>query len=100
MNANVSRESLNEWSKVVIGAAHSVSNGLGCGFLEKVYENALALELRWAGLTVSQQRGIDVRYRTEIVGAYAADLVVNDALIIELKALPALLKVHHAQCLN
>jgi GxxExxY protein len=91
---------LNELTRAVIGAGHAVSNALGCGFLEKVYENALALELRWSGLEVSQQKAIDVRYKTQVVGEYVADLVVNDALIVELKAVSCVLNLHHAQCLN
>ena len=100
MDADVSRDSLNELSRAVIGAGHTVSNALGCGFVEKVYENALALELRWAGLQVIQQKAVEVRYKTQIVGQYLADLLVNDVLIVELKAAPYVLGVHHAQCLN
>ena len=100
MNADVSRESLNAVTEAVIGAGHTVSNGLGCGFLEKVYENAMVVELRAGGLHVVQQRAIDVRYRTEIVGQYVADLLVEDCLVVELKALQCLSPVHRAQCLN
>ena len=100
MNADVSCESLNELTRAVIGAGHTVSNALGSGFLEKVYENALAMELRWAGLRVTQQKAVDVRYKTEIVGQYVADLLVNERLIVELKALPRVQEFHRAQCLN
>jgi GxxExxY protein len=87
-------------SRSAIGAAYRVANSLGVGFLEKVYENALAIELRLAGHDVEQQRPVDVRYRCEIVGTYQADLLVDGALVIELKAVDALLPIHKAQCLN
>jgi GxxExxY protein len=64
------REKLNQLSSKVIGAAQRVSNVLGCGFLEKVYENALAIELRKLGLDVQQQRSVEIRYEREIVGEY------------------------------
>ncbi len=84
----------------VIGCAFRVSNVLGCGFLEKVYENALAHELRKAGFAVEQQKRIDVYYDGVLVGFYDADIVVNDVLIIEIKALRALDDAHKAQTLN
>jgi GxxExxY protein len=84
----------------IIGAAYSVSNTLGCGFLEKVYENALALELRLAGHQVEQQRETPVYYKGELVGIYQADLVVDDEVIVELKNVRTLEPVHRAQCLN
>ena len=99
MNAN-ELGSLNELTRKIIGAAHTVSNSLGCGFLEKVYENALAFELRAQGLLVTQQQGRMVRYRGEVVGEYFADLVVEDRVIVELKTVQALHDVHQAQCLN
>jgi GxxExxY protein len=67
----------NDLSERIIGCAMIVSNALGSGFLEKVYENALAHELRKAGLAVAQQRGIVVRYDGIIVGDYAVDLLVE-----------------------
>jgi len=87
-------------SKAVLGAAYEVQNSLGCGFLEKVYENALALELRRAGFAVEQQRPIQVRYRHVTVGEYYADLCVAQSLIVELKAARQLDSVHEAQCIN
>jgi GxxExxY protein len=89
-----------EVTEAVIGAAYIVSNDLGCGFLEKVYENALAIELRQAGHIVVQQKPVEVRYRGEIVGIYQADLVVDDAVIVELKAVRSLEATHRAQCMN
>jgi GxxExxY protein len=87
-------------TKAIIGAAYVVSNGLGCGFLEKVYENALAVELKRVGLDVEQQKPIEVRWRGELIGMYQPDLVVNDKVVIELKAVRSLERVHWAQCMN
>jgi GxxExxY protein len=100
MNADERRLILDQLTEKVIGCAHQVSNGLGCGFLEKVYENALAVELQQAGLSVEQQRKIEVRYKGVLVGDYIADLVVEDSVIIEVKAVKALEQIHVAQCLN
>jgi GxxExxY protein len=94
------REKLNGLSSKVIGAAQRVSTVLGCGFLEKVYENALAVELRSQGLKVIQQNGITIRYKHEIVGEYFADLLIEDLIIVELKAVKTLDPVHEAQCIN
>ena len=87
-------------SECIIGCAFRVMNTLGSGFLEKVYENALAHELRKACLHVSQQHVIMVRYDGVIVGEYAADLLVNGTIVVELKAAKALDHVHTAQCIN
>src|SRR3972149_11296752 len=84
----------------IIRCAFTVSNDLGCGFLEKVYENALAHELRKAGLSVRQQCPIQVCYDGQVVGDYAADLLVEDCVLLELKALKELDDVHLTQCLN
>lgn len=91
---------LKEWTETVIGAACKVHNTLGVGFLEKVYENALCLELRNAGFRVEQQRALQVRYAGEIVGEYVADVIVNDSLILAIKALSSLDKTHEAQLVN
>jgi GxxExxY protein len=96
MNADM----LNALSERIIGCAFTVANRLGSGFLEKVYENALAHELRKAGLTVAQQQGVSVVYDDVIVGEYAADLLVEAAVVVELKAVRALDDVHQAQCMN
>jgi len=84
----------------VIGCVHRVSNTLGSGFLEKVYENALVIELRNTGLLVEQQHPIKVLYNDIPVGDFAADIVVDNRLVVELKAAKALDDVHSAQCLN
>jgi len=93
-------QKLNELSEKVIGAAFKVSNTLGCGFLEKVYENALSHELRKAGVKVVQQHPVPVSYDGEVVGDFYADLLVEGVLLVELKAVRAFDPVHEAQCLN
>src|ERR1700742_265666 len=93
-------EMLNQLTEKVIGCAFNVSNGLGCGFMEKVYENALAHELKKVGLRVQQQVPIKVWYDGVVVGDYVADLIVEDVILIELKAMSALDSVHSAQCVN
>jgi GxxExxY protein len=84
----------------VIGLAMKVHRTLGPGFLESVYLNALAYELRRAGLTVEIGQRISVRYENVIVGDFVADLVVNDSLICELKAAAALGKADEVQLVN
>ena len=84
----------------IIGCAFRVQNMLGAGFLEKVYENALAYEIRAAGLAVALQKGITVYYDGIVVGEDVADLVVEDAVAVELKASKALDPAHTAQCIN
>jgi GxxExxY protein len=91
---------LTELSERIIGCAYIVSNSLGSGFLEKVYENALAHELRKVGLAVLQQRGVSVRYDGIVVGEYAPDLLVDERVLVELKSVRALEDIHTAQCLN
>jgi GxxExxY protein len=91
---------VNRLSERIIGCAFRVSNTLGTGFLEKVYENALAHELGNAGLAVAQQHGIVVHYNGVAVGHYTVDLLVEGTVISELKAINALDSVHTSQCLN
>ena len=93
-------DTLNALSERIIGCAFTVANRLGSGFLEKVYENALAHELRKAELTVAQQQGVSVTYDDVIVGEYAADLLVEAAVLVELKAVRTLDDIHQAQCMN
>ena len=97
MNTDEEKDPLTER---VIGCAFTVANKLGYGFLEKVYENALAIELRKAGLNVDQQKALAVKYDGVIVGDYYADLVVNETLVVELKSARAIDESHIAQCLN
>jgi GxxExxY protein len=91
---------INDLIKQVIGAAHKVHNTLGAGFLEKVYEKALTIELKKLGLSVENQYPITVYYDDEIVGDYFADLFVEDCLIIELKAVENLAVAHEKQLVN
>ena len=84
----------------IIGCAYKVGSKLGCGFLEKCYENALAYELRRAGLRVQQQMAIKVWYDDVVVGEYVADLIGEDVVLVELKAIQGLDTIHSAQCIN
>ncbi len=87
-------------TRSIIGCAFAVGNGLGVGFLEKVYENALMMKLRDAGLDIAQQCALDIRFEGHVVGTYIADIVVENTVIVELKAVHALNSAHVAQCLN
>jgi GxxExxY protein len=98
MNANSSE--LDALSNRTIGCALTVANTLRGGFLEKVYENALAFELRTAGISVEQQRGITVSYKGTVIGEYFTDLLVEGAILVELKTVQALNSAHRAQCIN
>jgi len=89
-----------ELTETIIGAFFAVYNALGYGFLEKVYANALKLELERRGLKVQQEFPIVVKYLGQTVGEYYADLVVNDLVIVEIKATRTLLQEHEAQLLN
>ncbi len=91
---------LDKLTEKVIGAAYRVSNTLGIGFVEKVYENAHALEIRKDGLLVEQQFPIKVVYEGVIVGDFYADLLVEKCVLVELKAVSALAPEHVAQALN
>jgi len=93
-------DGINILSRQTIGCAFTVLNTLGAGFVEKVYENALAHELRKAGLAIEQQKGVIVFYDGIEVGAYVMDLIVEQTLLVELKAAKALDQAHHAQCIN
>jgi GxxExxY protein len=84
----------------IIGCAFKVGNKLGCGFLEKCYENALALELRRIGLRVEQQVSLKVWYDDVVVGEYVADLIVEGVVLVELKAISGLDPIHSAICIN
>jgi GxxExxY protein len=87
-------------TKTIIGGFYHVYNELGYGFLEKVYENSLAITLKKSGLSVAQQLPIDVYFEGDVVGQYEADLVVNNLVILELKAARVLNPDHEAQLLN
>ncbi len=89
-----------ELTKKIIQCAFKVSNTLGSGFLEKVYENALAHEIRKTGLSAEQQYPISVIYDGVVVGEYIADIVVNDIVLVELKVVKEIDNMHKAQCIN
>jgi GxxExxY protein len=84
----------------IIKSFYQVYNSLGFGFLEKVYENALAYELEQMKLEVIRQKPITVFYKEKIVGEYYADLVVEDTVIVELKVADKIIEAHEAQLLN
>ncbi len=90
----------NELTEKIIGCAYAVANTLGHGFLEKVYENALLVELGNKGLRAIQQHPIKVLYDGVSVGDYYADLLIEDRVIVELKAAKDIDDLHVAQCLN
>jgi GxxExxY protein len=83
-----------------IGLAMKVHSALGPGFLESVCQNALAWELRKSGFKAEAERPISVQYDGQIVGVFTADLLVNDSLIVELKANQSLAKAHEVQLVN
>lgn len=87
-------------TKKIIGCAYKVHNTLGPGFLEKVYENALRIELEKLGLSVKQQEPINVSYEGQVVGEYYADLWVDERVLIELKAVHTLVAQHEVQLVN
>ncbi len=87
-------------TEVILKAFYKVYNTLGYGFLEKVYENSMRVELLNMGVNVKQQKNIKVYYEAEQVGDYFADLIVNDLVIVELKAAEEICEEHEAQLLN
>ena len=91
---------LNEITYKINGAVFEVIRILGAGFLEKVYENALLIELRKRGLKAESQAPLKVSYKGEVVGEYVVDILVEDAVILELKAVEQIQKIHEAQLLN
>lgn len=89
-----------EITEVIIGEAYKVHNALGSGFLEKVYENALYKKIKETGFRVVQQHPIKVLFENEIVGEYCTDLLVEDKIIVELKALESMHQIHEVQLVN
>lgn len=100
MVENMGTGSREDLTRSVIGCAFSVSNELGSGFLESVYEKALMVALNAQGIAVRAQAPINVYFREEVVGVFYADLLVEDELIVELKAVKALAAEHQAQVIN
>jgi len=96
----LSIDQINSITEKIIGCTFQVSNNLGVGFLEKVYENALNHELKKAGLKVEKQVPLKVHYDGVLVGDYAADLLVENCVLVELKTVSNLENNHLAQCLN
>ena len=93
-------EEINALTEKIIGCAFAVSNELGACFLEKVYENAMALEMSVAGLSVERQKPLSVHYRGKVVGDYFADLFVNGEVIVELKVAKCIDESHVSQAIN
>jgi GxxExxY protein len=91
---------LDSLTERVLGAVFEVSNTLGAGFLEKVYERALLRELSIRGIRATAQASLAVTYKSYSVGEYSADILVEDVLVIELKCVDRLANEHTAQCIN
>jgi GxxExxY protein len=89
-----------ELTQIIIGCGYKVSNALGSGFVEKVYENALAHEIYKSGLKVQQQYQIKVFYDGIVIGEFAPDLLVAEKVLVELKAVRELDEIHMAQAMN
>jgi GxxExxY protein len=89
-----------ELTDKIIGCIYDVYNALGYGFVEKVYENALVIRLRQIGLGVVQQAPIRVLFEGQLVGEFVADLLVDNTVIIEIKAVSTLTSVHEVQLVN
>jgi GxxExxY protein len=89
-----------ELSQKIIAAAYNVHNELGYGFLERVYKNALAIELEEAGLKCSREVPLKVSYHNRIVGDYYADIIVEDKIVVEVKAVNKLDSIHEVQLVN
>ena len=97
---NTEQQRLNTISENIIGLAYKVANTLGTGFIESVYENALAHELAVQGFPVRQQDRVLVRYDGIIVGDFRVDLVVEDAVLVEIKAVSEMTRGHEGQLMN
>lgn len=100
MNADEHRLDLDALTHAVIGCAYRVSNELGCGYVEKVYRNAMLRVLERAGLKAEKEAPISVLFDGVVVGEFFADLLVEGVVLVELKAVRELDELHWAQCLN
>ena len=89
-----------ELTELILRCSFEVHGLLGAGFLEKVYENALVVELKEEGILVEQQKILKVQYKGQVVGEYCADLVVDNKVIVELKAVESLSNIHEIQLKN
>ena len=99
-NQSAERAALEAVVEQVIGAAYEVSNVLGAGFLEKIYERALMEELNVRGVRVKAQAPFPVAYKGKHIGTYSADLLVEDRLLVEVKCVEGFSNEHLAQCIN
>ena len=93
-------DEINAITEKIIGSAYIVSNTLGSGFLEKVYENALAIEISKHNLVVIKQQPLNVVYDGLIVGEYFADLMIENKVVVEIKAIKEFNQIHQAQLMN
>ena len=89
-----------ELTKSIIGIYYNVYNELGYGFLEKVYHKAMIIELNKNGYEVEHEKKIEVFYKNEVVGIYIPDLIINKAVILELKCVEYLIEAHENQLIN
>ena len=87
-------------TKKIIGCAFEVHNRMGCGFVERVYEKCLMIELGKAGLKAAAQEPISVSYEGQSVGEFVADIVVEDTVILELKSVKTIVEAHEVQLVN
>ena len=93
-------DKINAVTEKIIGSAYIVSNTLGSGFLEKVYENSLAIEISKHNLVVIKQQPLNVVYDGQIVGEYFADLMIENKVVVEIKAIKEFNQIHQAQLMN
>jgi GxxExxY protein len=100
VNTNISALNQHETTDLILRSFYTVHRKLGFGFLEKVYENSMILELRKAGLIVEQQVPVKVLYDGVVVGHYIVDLLINGSIILELKAMECLVENHTFQLIN
>jgi GxxExxY protein len=89
-----------EITNKILAACFDVSKELGAGFLESIYQNALMIALQEKGLTIEREHPLAVSFRGQIVGQFYADILVEDKIILELKAVSALTDIHKAQLIN
>ena len=100
MDSNKEKILYKDLSYKIIGLAMEVHSKLGYGFLEKIYENAMMVLLRREGIHATQQAPITVYFDGKVVGDYYADILVDDRIVLELKAIEKLTNIHRAQTLN
>ena len=89
-----------ELSEKIIAAAYQVHKELGCGFLEKVYKNALVVQLQEAGIRCEVEVPLKVHYHKKVVGDYFADIIVDEKIVVEIKAIKILEQVQEVQLVN